>query len=214
MFILLFPEKQVLTFPANCVKFCFAGEKREKYEFVIRWISPESDEGLLESTNYKWIHISLLILTFTTLWTYLADNKQAIFFPIFPQKSGLNISCKLSRRSLFFMEDKKNILKCHLLKILPSMLLFKELQKLIIYLRLICMKCQNLFSGGKIKRKKKKNIVCWKFLLSMLSIKRITEICIYPKYWNRQASANSVVPDQMTKNDVCYSSSSFRYINM
>ena len=68
------------------------------------------------------------VLTFNTLWAYSADNKLVIFF-LFSQKTGFDISCKLSSlelawnvKSFFLGKIRKNISKCHLLKILPRVL--------------------------------------------------------------------------------------------
>ena len=50
-----------------------------------------------------------------------ADDKDIIF--LLSQKIGFNILCKLSPQSLFSGKNKKkDILNCHLLKCLPSML--------------------------------------------------------------------------------------------
>ena len=64
-------------------------------------------------------------LTFTTLWANSAVDKLTIhvFFFYFSQKTGSNISCKLSHieticmkcQSLFSVKNKENISKCHLL---------------------------------------------------------------------------------------------------
>ena len=62
-------------------------------------------------------------------------------------------------QSLFCRKNKKNISKCHLLKILPSMLSIKVLLFLnhFCYLysfgivQTICMKCQSFFSGENMK---------------------------------------------------------------
>ena len=59
------------------------------------------------------------LLTFTTLWANSADDTLMIF----SQKTGFDISVSLHEMSILFPgKDKKNILKCHLLKILPRML--------------------------------------------------------------------------------------------
>ena len=42
------------------------------------------------------------ILTFTTLWANSADNKLAIFFFVFSQKTVFDISCKLENFKSFF----------------------------------------------------------------------------------------------------------------
>ena len=63
-----------------------------------------------------------------------ADDKVVIIF-LFSQETGVDISCKLSLKEtvcmkcqiLFPGENKKNISKCHLLKILPKVLSIKSL---------------------------------------------------------------------------------------
>ena len=85
----------------------------------------------------------IIKLTLTTFWENLADNKSTNwwYFSYFTQKTGLDISCKLSQMETICMEyrillsgENKNISKCCLLET-------------------ICMKFQILFSG-----KNKKNI--------------------------------------------------------
>ena len=73
--------------------------------------------------------IQQYLCIFTTLWVNSAGDK-LIYFSYFSQKTGSDISCKLSPmettcmkcQSLFSGQNKKNISKCRLLKFLPSML--------------------------------------------------------------------------------------------
>ena len=68
------------------------------------------------------------VLTITTLWAFSADDKLImVYFSYFYKKIGFDISCKLSpyeticmKCILFSVKNKKNISKCHLLNILPS----------------------------------------------------------------------------------------------
>ena len=67
-------------------------------------------------------------LTLIMLSVKSANDKLMIFFFIF-LKIGFDISCKLSSQETicmkyqiqFSMRNKKHILKCHLLKLLPGM---------------------------------------------------------------------------------------------
>ena len=73
-----------------------------------------------------------VMLTFTTLWIYSADDKLIIFWFFFPQKIDFSISCKFEigdnlhemPKSVFWekLTKKKKNSKCRLLKFLPSML--------------------------------------------------------------------------------------------
>ena len=64
----------------------------------------------------------------------MEKKNDQIFFFIFFKKTGSDTSCKLSPKEtismkcqiLFSGKNKKNISKCHLLKILPGMLSVKE----------------------------------------------------------------------------------------
>ena len=83
------------------------------------------------------------IFNFTNLWAKSADDKLMIFFLIFPRKSALRfhvnhitqkisfeMSCKLSPKEKIYKKSQRLFsekIKCHLLKILPSMLNIKSL---------------------------------------------------------------------------------------
>ena len=82
----------------------------------------------------------MVCLTFTTLWAFSADDKLMIFFLFFPENwiwhfmqivsLGDNLSpwetvC-MKCQILFSGKNKKNILKCRLLQILPRVLSIKH----------------------------------------------------------------------------------------
>ena len=62
-------------------------------------------------------------LTFNTLWANSAGEKLLFFFFFFPRKKDMK--CQI----LFPGKNKKNISKCHLLKILPRVLSVKKNRK-------------------------------------------------------------------------------------
>ena len=67
----------------------------------------------------------LVYLTFTTLSGLIQQMTNWWYFSNFSQKVGFNVSCKLSPMKCqipFSGKNKKNISKCHLLKILPRVL--------------------------------------------------------------------------------------------
>ena len=97
-------------------------------------------------------------LTFTTLWTNSADNKLTTFFSYFSQKTGFDISCKLSPQLNFlhcgdnlhemphpvFWKKKKNnqnISKCCLLKFsTQGTFVLNNFKTFIIYCKIIKIK--------------------------------------------------------------------------
>ena len=81
-----------------------------------------------------WIRIyNMLTLTFTTRWANSGDNKLMMFFLFFPESGILHFMEIVSiggrfhemSNPFFSGKNKKNILKCCLLKILPRELSVK-----------------------------------------------------------------------------------------
>ena len=100
--------------------------------------------------NFVYRGAMIPCLTFNTLLAYSADHKLMIFFSYFSQKTGFDISCKLSPLGTICM-------KCQSLFSVENKNFFPEtgfeLSCKLSPLVTICKKYQNLFSG-----KNKKNI--------------------------------------------------------
>ena len=103
----------------------------QKKKFLLR-IKKDS-----ETPGEQFRAILASCLTFTTLWPNSADDKLMIFFLFFFQKTGFDMSCKLSpMKTGFDISYKLSLLET------------------------ICMKSLILFSGK--NDKVFQNVICWK----------------------------------------------------
>ena len=105
---------------------CLKKKKKKKKK---KWINTATTKTWV-TKQCTMFTFHLLYLTFTTLWANSADNKLMIIFFIFSQKTGFEISCKLSpleticmKFQIMFTNKNRSILNCCLPRVLSLLML-------------------------------------------------------------------------------------------